>query len=84
MNLSIGRSININDSFGEPELFEHFNDKLDSYVPETEYASVNHENTLNNTLKTVTEENIEKLEEKLAETEKKLEDAQEVVSNNLV
>ena len=84
MNLSTGRSININDSFGEPELYEHFNDKLDSYIPETEYASVNQESVLNTQLKTATEENIEKLEEKLAETEKKLSNAQEVIANNIV
>lgn len=84
MNLSLGRDINVNDSFGEPRLFEHFNDKIDSYVPETEYASVNQIDNVNQALKTVTEEKIDVLQEKLDSSEKKLEEAKKVINNNLM
>jgi hypothetical protein len=84
MNLSLGRDINVNDSFGEPRLFEHFNDKIDSYVPETEYASVNQIDNMNQALKTVTEEKIDVLQEKLESSEKKLEEAKKVINNNLM
>lgn len=83
MNLSSGRSIHINDSFGEPKLYENFNNNLDSYVAQTKFASVKYDDVLNTKLKTKTEEKIEILEEKLIDCEKKLDEAHEVINNNL-
>jgi hypothetical protein len=83
MNLSSGRSIHINDSFGEPTLYENFNNNLDSYVAQTEFASVKYDDVLNTKLKTITEEKIEILEEKLIDSDKKLDEAHEVINNNL-